>query len=184
MGTVTRRSFTLIEIIIAVGVIGLIIPTVFNIFFTMVRQQLVLIAFQEMKQQGDSVQRNMKNVLQNRAAYVTDSAYTATDVCPLITTPTPTYSPEIYIRDREGNRIHIYSPSVGAIASSSADINNAINTYNLTSGSVVVSNIGFTCYRINEFVPVTVSTQFTVTKSTMFKDLSLPYSFNVRFRNY
>lgn len=188
MGTVARKSFTLIELIVAVGIIGLILPAVFNIFFTMIRQQLVLVSYQEMKQQGDSAQRNIKNILQNSAAYITDSAYTVTNVCTLPLTPTPTYSPNLYIGDRDGRFIHLYQKTVSSvdiIASDSADTNKTFTkAYNLTSEAVTISNVGFSCYRINEFTPPIVSAMFTVQKSTAFKDISFPYLFNVRLRNY
>lgn len=186
MGKVSHKSFTLIELIVAVGVVGLILPAVFNIFFIIIRQQLVLVAYQEMKLQGDSAQKNIKNILQNRTAYITDSAYTATDVCPPITTPTPTNSPNLYIKDTEGNSIHLYPKTIvttittDTIASVAAEI----KTYNLTSQDVTISNLAFSCYRINEFTPPIVSTNFIVHKSTIYSDISLQYTFNVRLRNY
>ena len=83
MGIRLKKSFTLIELIVAVGIVGLVLPAVFSIFFSIIRQQLVLIAFQDMKRQGDSIQRNIKNILQNRVAYITDFSYTSTDECPI-----------------------------------------------------------------------------------------------------
>jgi type II secretory pathway pseudopilin PulG len=183
MGGITRKSFTLIELFVAVGIVALVLPAVFSIFFTIIKQQLVLISYQEMKHQGDSVQRNIKNVLQNRVAEVTDSSYVTADMCPLLTTPTPAYT-ELYMRDREQNRISMYKiliDSIPTIASFSADAN---KTYYLTSPDVLVTDLGFSCYRVNEFTAPIVSTTFTVSKSTVFKDVSLPYSFSVRLRNY
>jgi len=178
---ITHKSFTLMELIVAVGIIGLIIPAIFGIFFAIIRQQLVLVSYQEMKYQGDSVQRNIKNVLQNSAADITDNTYLATDMCPLTTTPTPTYFPNLYINDRDGNHVKLYQEGISPnrIASDSAS-----KTYYLTTKDVVVTQLGFTCYRINEFTPAIVSAKFTVQKSTVFSDISLPYSFNVRLRNY
>lgn len=184
----TRRSFTLIELIVAVGVIGFILPSVFNIFFTMLRQQLVLVSYQEMKQQGDSIQKNIKNILQNRAAYITDSIYTATDMCPLITTPTPTFSPQMYINDRDGYGIKLYQKTVSSVdtlASDSADINKTLTkTYYLTSSSVTISDVGFSCYKVNEFTPPFISTSYIVHKSTVFSEMTLPYTFKIKLRNY
>ena len=180
------------EMIVAVGIIGLILPAVFAIFFTIIRQQLVLISYQEMKQQGDSVERNIKNILLNRAAYITDGDGIPID-CPLPAaplTPTPTISTDLHIKDRNGISIHLYltpyptppSTTNDTIASSSGSI--PPKEYYLTSNSVLMLDLGFTCYRINEFTPPIVSTTFTVQKSSVFTDISLPYSFNVRLRNY
>ncbi len=178
MGITSRKSFTLVELLVAVGVVGLMLPSVFNIFFTIIRQQLVLIAYTEMKQQGDSAQRNIKNLLQNRAAYITDNNYLSSDVCPVLTSPTPAYSSSLYAKDREGNTIWLHQLIDNRIASDAAKV------YYLTSLNVVVSNLGFTCYHVNEFTPPIVSARFTVSKSTAFKDISMPYSFSVKLRDY
>lgn len=181
-----KRSFTLIELIIAVGVTALILPAVFAIFFAIIRQQLVLIAYQTIKREGDSIQRNIKNMLQQRAVYRTDGTYsylTSEEVCPLITTPTPTFSPDLYMVDRDGQQIHVFptptSTSVTHVASASAS-----KTYLLSSDQVSVTNMGFSCYRLNEFTPPIITTSFTVQKSTYFKEISLSYLFSTRLRAY
>jgi len=193
MGKLAWKSFTLIEIVIALGVIALVLPAVFSIFFSILRQQLVLLSYQEIKYQGDSAQRNIQNILQNRAAFITDSAYAIVD-CPLPLTPTPTYSPDLYIEDRSQGFIHLYptpvspTPASGTayiIASDSADTNKTfLKTYDLTSKDVTISNLGFSCHRINEFTPDIVSTRYTASKSAVFNDVSLIYTFNVRLRDY
>jgi len=183
MGIITRKSFTLIELVVAIGVLGLILPSLFSIFFTMVRQQIVLMSYQIVKQQGDSAQRNIKNILQNRTLYITDQTYTATDICPLPLTPTPTHSPDIYITDKDGRPIHLYQNTVSSVVTISSS-SGLLKTYHLTSKDVTISNVEFTCYRVNEFSPVIVSTKFTVQKSTTFKNVFLPYSFNTRIMNY
>jgi type II secretory pathway pseudopilin PulG len=190
-----HKSFTLIELIVAVGVVGLILPAVFSIFFTIIRQQLVLIAYQDMKQQGDSMQRNIINILQNRVAYISNSTYDASDICPIIggTTPIPTQSAHVYMKDREGNAIHLRyllnpTPPTSTsytIASDSGNVLNVIKkTYYLSSKDVTVSDVGFSCYHLNEFTPAIVETQYTVLKTTQFREISLPYKFNVTLRNY
>lgn len=185
---IKHRSFTLIELIVAVGVVGFVLPSVFNIFFTMIRQQLILVSYQEMKQQGDSIERNIKNLLQTRTAYITDSVYTANNLCPLFTTPTPTFAPQMYIHDRNGYGIKLYQKTVSGvdtIASDSADTNNTfLKTYNLSSKDVTVSDFGYSCFKLNDYTPPFVSTTFTMHKSTVFNDMVLPYSFKLQLRNY
>jgi len=182
MGRIKNKSFTLIELIVAVGVIGLILPAIFNIFFSMIRQQLVLISYQEMRRQGDSALINIKNILRNRAAYITDSTYTITDICPLITTPTPSLSPNLYINDIEGNSIHFYQKTIANVDTIASD--SAFKPYNLTSNVVTISGLGFSCYRPSDFSPAIVSTTFTIHKSTIFKEITLPYTFKVKLGNY
>ena len=182
MGITKLRAFTLIEIVVAVGVVGFILPAVFNIFFSMARQQLTLIALQEIKQQGDSAERNIKYLLQERAAYISDEGFVSTDICPIYPLPTPTKADVLYIKDRDGNTITLSQTTVnskGTISSQSAEI-----THNLTSTDVSISNFAFTCKHINDFTPAIVSVSFVANKSATFKEVSLPYMFNVRLRNY
>jgi len=186
MGIRANKSFTLIEIIVAVGIVGLVLPSVFGIFFSIIRQQLVLIAYQDMKRQGDSIQRNIKNILQNRAAYITDNSYTSTDMCLIIgqLTPTPLFASDIYMKDREGYSIHLRGDAI-TIASDSGDVtNNLTKTYNLSSSDMTIVDVGFSCYRISEFSPATVSTKYSVLKTTTYKDITLPYYFKTKLRQY
>jgi len=190
MGIKSKKSFTLIELIVAVGIVGLVLPSVFNIFFTIIRQQLILVAYQEMKIQGDSVQRNIKNMLQNRIAYISTGDYSSVDNCPVVneTTPIPTYAPDLYMKDRNGISVHYFSlPNPTPVASTSYTIasdSGGLKTYYLTSKDVSVSEVGFACYHNNDFTPAVVLTKFTVLKSTQFRNISLPYSFKVRLRDY
>ena len=184
MGIITKKSFTLIELVVSVGIIGLILPSIFNIFFTIIRQQLVLVAYQEVKRQGDSAQNNIKNILQNRAAYITDSTYIAADVCPYLPNPTPTYSPDLYVRDRNGNVMHYYQAIVSGVDTIASASGNVAKVYNLTSTDVKIAGLEFSCYSINSFTPAIISTRFIVQKSTVFKEISLPYFFSVKLRSY
>lgn len=176
MGRIKRKSFTLIELAVAVGIVALVLPSIFNIFFIMIRQQIVLIAYQDMKKQGDSIARNIKYILQNRASQITDGTY-STEVCPLITTPTPTPFSQLYVKDRDGNSITFYQSS-DKVASDSGKL------YLLNTSSASVSGLLFSCYKVNDFSPAYVSVRYTMSKSALFKAISLPYSFSVKLRGY
>jgi len=183
MGIIKHKSFTLIELVVAVGVVGFILPTVFSIFFMIIRQQLVLVAYQDLKHQGDSVQRNIQNLLKNRATAVTLADHLTTGVCPLPLTPTPTYSPALSVAEKGGNFVDI-APLVLNEKSTTIASRSAVTEYQLSSESVSVTNFGYTCYRINTFSPEIVSVQFTMKKTTTFNDVQLPYSFNARLSSY
>jgi len=176
MGINKKKSFTLIEVVVSVSVIALILPSVFAIFFSIMRQQIILIAYKDMLIQGDNVQNTLRSMIKERAARVTDLTYT-TDVCPLLTLPTPTLSASLYLLDRDGNQIRLSQEIVSPmrIASSSAT-----KTYYLTSSSVLVTNLGFTCYRSNSYTQPYVQVFYTLQKSAVYKDASLPYTFSAR----
>lgn len=167
--------------IVAVGIVALVLPSIFNIFFIMIRQQIVLISYQDMIKQGASIEKNIKYILQNRAAQVMESTYT-TDACFLPTTPTPQFA-HIYIKDRDGKPIEIYQDALNAdkIASLAAEPN---KKYFLNTSTVAISDLTFSCYKVNDFTPPYVSTSFNVTKSALFNEVTLLYRFSVKLRNY
>jgi len=188
MGMKYTKSFTLIELIVAVGVVGLILPSVFTIFFAIIRQQLVLAAYQDMIRQGNAVQRNIINILQYRTAYVTNRDGISSEVCPVVvgTTPTPTYSSDMYLKDKQGYSIHLYQyvplGTSSTIASASGDFATPFKTYYLSSPNVAIEGFQYNCYQISKFAPVIVEVKYTLKKSIALRDVTLPYEFKVRLR--
>jgi len=62
----TRNSaFTLVEIIIVLAIIGVLLPIVFSILFTITRQQTKIYRLSEAKQQGDFVMAFMKSQIKD-----------------------------------------------------------------------------------------------------------------------
>lgn len=181
MGMMTKKSFTLVELLVSVSVIALILPALFAIFFTMMRQQVVLIAYRDMIRQGDSISNNMKNLIRTRALRITDTTdpLSAIDICPLVTSPTPTGFPSLVMLDVDDSPITFFQEGVSPnrIASSSAS-----KTYYLSTGSVIVDNLRFTCYLIRDNTAPVVQVSYTVRKSALYRDVELPYIFTVRTR--
>lgn len=173
-----NKSFTLIELLVSVFIVALILPPLFAIFFSMMRQQVVLFAYSDMIKQGENIHANVKHLISNRSILITDSGYVA-DVCPLMTTPTPTPASVLYSIDTSGNRIRLYQEiaAPNRIASDSAS-----KTYFLTTAGVVVSDLKFTCSKINDQSPPIVKVSYTLKKSAFYKDISLKYFYSIRAR--
>lgn len=53
--TVNKKAFSLIEIIVVIGTLSLMLPTVFTIIFAIFRQHTKIVALREMKRQGDQI---------------------------------------------------------------------------------------------------------------------------------
>lgn len=181
MGLMKTKAFTLIELLVSVSIIALILPALFAIFFTMMRQQVVLMAYRDMIRQGDSIASNMKNIIHTRALRVTDTTDpgTALDICPVITSPTPTGFPSLILLDTDDSPITFFQEGVAPnrVASSSAS-----KTYYLSTSGVIVNNLTFTCYRVRDDTPPVVQVSYTVNKSALYRDIALPYVFTVRTR--
>jgi len=178
MARMKKKSFTLVELLVSVFIVALILPPVFAIFFSMMRQQIVLISYSDMIKQGENIHANLKHLIEDRSILITDSGFTA-NVCPLITSPTPTPASTLYAIDTERAPIKLYQEvaSPNRIASDSAS-----KTYFLTSSGIVVSNLKFTCSRINDKTPSVVKASYTLQKNAFYKDISLQYFYTFHTR--
>ena len=66
-------SFTLIEVIVSLAVIGLIIPAIFSIVFVLMNQQAKIQRLKIIKQEGDYILNHISNQIKNNAIGVVDS---------------------------------------------------------------------------------------------------------------
>lgn len=161
-----KKGFSLIEMVIVVGVLGLVLPILFSIVFLIMQQQVRIYSLQEIKKQGDQAMLSMRSTMRQYAAIVADPTTipypTMTDICPVF--PTPTVPPQnyIYLYDKDGFRFY-YGMSGTSIASNSAD--NGIVDQLLTNSNVSISGLQFNCYRTNEFSPPIISVNYRVTKA-------------------
>lgn len=187
MGINNRHSFTLIEMVIVVGVLGFALPVLFAIIFMIIQQQGRIYALQEVKKQGDIAFYSMKATMRQYGKIVAANPTlypfpTIMDACPIYTAPRPTPASVIYLYDRNMT-LFSYELKSGKIASNSAQ-NNILNGY-LTDDKVTISNVKFSCYRTNQFSPPIVSASFTVTKSgTDPFPASLDYTSRFQLKSY
>ena len=177
--TKKRHGFTFFELIVAVAVVSLILPTVFTIIFIMIRQQLVLYGYREIKKQGDSVYSNIQQLITENGIMVTDSNYTYKEICPIYPTPSITMGSDLYLLDTQMNGITITGNT--QIASISASTN--ITTY-LTSNDVTISGLTFTCYKTNAYSPSVITVSYAVNKNVLQHTISLQYRFKAQLRPY
>lgn len=61
----SKRGFTLIEMIVVIGVIGLALPVLFAIFFTILAQQVKIYRLSIVKREGDYVLNVIENIVRN-----------------------------------------------------------------------------------------------------------------------
>lgn len=200
MGIKRRDSFTLIEMIIVIGVIGFALPVMFAILFLVIQQQSRIYSLQIVKKEGDFAYNSMKTTIREYGKMVTNpsifpsnlypSIYLTTfptdDPCPILPLSTPAPVPFIFLYDKSMTdfNYHLVAGAYGdQLASSSA--RNGISGDFLTSSNVAITNLQFSCYRTSQFAPPVVSLSFTVTKSGTGMDLpTLNYASRFQLRSY
>lgn len=182
----TKKGFTLIEMLVVVGVVALILPAVFSIVFAILRQQAKIYALQEIRRQGDLVLNTMRTALKNYAvtAHSTTPPQDANLVC---VTSGSSSTGQIYFKDRFNNYFS-YSVDSSEIIASSSSIPSA--TTNLTNSKVKIDPAFFSikCERINASSPPVVTIHYLVeynSSSTRPEDTaSFTYQTKIQLKSY
>lgn len=162
-----KCSFTLIEMIVVVGIIAFVMPVVFSIVFVIFQQQARIYNLQEVKRQGDNTINTIQNTIKLYGATVVDPTLyptlfpTIVDICPVFPTPSLSPQPYLFMYDKS-NTAFSYVFKDDSIASSSPS-NNIIDLM-LTSNKVVISNVKFSCFRSNQFSPAVIGAEFDVSR--------------------
>lgn len=174
-----KKSFTLIEMIVVIGVIALLVPTIFAMTFALIRQQLTLFGYSELKRQGSLVQQSIRNTIATRGMSVTDSSYSDIDICPPLTSPTPTPAQRIYLLDTNNEGFSFFQELAEPYRFASYSASTG-KTYFLTNSNISLTDVAFTCYRTDEASSPFVYASYTTSKSILDRVISLPFKIRVQ----
>lgn len=191
-----KKSFTLIETIVVIAVIGLTLPVLFAIIFTLMRQQVKVYRLSQVKREGDYVINLMENTIRNRAVTVHSGQPTdANLVCQDANYPLSGTVDNLYFLD-EDKQWFGYLFENNSIASKSADLDNPpdVLTFPLTSSKILVDNtFSISCSRKSAYLPVSILLDFDIcydtgagicTSTRPEEVTSLHYQMRIKLRNY
>ena len=181
-----KKSFTLIETIVVVAVIGLTLPVLIGTIFILVRQQTKIIRLSQVKREGDYIINLMENTIRNRAISIHSGIPTEGNiVCK--DAGSSSSGPPLYFLDKNGQWF-------GYLADSNSIASNSANpTINLTSSKILISNFSIDCSRKIIYSPASISLGFDicydigagVCTSTRPEEIaSLHYQTRIKLRNY
>lgn len=174
--TRSKKGFTLIELVIVLGVLGVLLPAIFAIFIAHVRAQTKVLVLQEVKRNGDAVLNSITTLIKADARGLENQAGT-----PICAVAGSTSVDDVYFTDVYDSRFMFHEVS-GRIASESA------TTAYLTSDKVNVTNFALTCQRDSQFTAPLITVSFTVSQAATTtraeESASLTYQTKVRLRNY
>ncbi len=80
-----KKGFTLLEIIVVLGVLSILLPTVFGVVYIIMQQQQRIYRLTETKKQGDLIMSYMKESISRSAVGIVNDAGVAQCVTPGIT---------------------------------------------------------------------------------------------------
>jgi prepilin-type N-terminal cleavage/methylation domain-containing protein len=165
----SKFGFTLIETIVVVAVIGLTLPVIFAIIFTLMRQQIKIYRLTQVKREGDYIINSLENTIRNRAVTIhSDQPSDANIVCSDTNYPASGTVDNLYFLD-EDKQWFGYLFENNSIASKSADLDNPPNilTFALTSSKILVdSSFSISCSRNTVYSAPSVMLGFDVCYDT------------------
>lgn len=176
-------GFTMIEMIIVIGIILITLPVIFGLFFVNFQAQSKVFILQEVKRNGDYSLNVMESLIKNRVHSIYSDQAMTSEVCSTKNSSgTQSSHPgPIYFKDKDGKLLY-FTLSSGRIASYSAAV-----SYNLTNSKVKASILTVKCSRTQTFSPPLVSVSFQIDQAqgARYEEIaSLYYQTKIKLRNY
>ncbi|MBI2049778.1 type II secretion system protein [Candidatus Roizmanbacteria bacterium] len=184
-------GFTLMEVIVVVGIIAILTPALFAIVFGILRQQAKVQALKQAKREGDFLLQNIENNIRNYALSIHSGPPDDTNIeCNSSSPPKNAYqSSPMYFKDKFGNWFKYDIAAGGSNNTKIASDSSLTNAdADLTTSKVDVQGFTQTCTSTSAFSPAVVSIQFTInynTDSVRPEDTGvLTYKTKVKLRSY
>ncbi len=149
-----QKGFTIIEIIVVVGILGIVAAIGTNIFFTVIRSSTKSKNINTVKQNGDHALSTMERMIRNSYAIITnsDAQICENGMTKIKIINSNKEETEFELVDSDGDPSNGYN----YLASNSA---------RLTSDEVRVASGSFDCLSSGDFNPKTVTINFTLTQN-------------------
>ena len=181
----SNSSFTLIETMVVLAVLGLVLPALFAIVFLLLQQQTKVMRLHQVKKEGDFLLYSLTTTIKNRAdAIYSDQGLTNIQCAKKDDSHTSPNGSNFYFKDKEGNWFN-YFIDENKISSDSGYIDPPII---LTSDKVMIEDFQISCQRTGIFSPPIVSLGFTISYSTSStrseETASLSYNNKIKLKSY
>ena len=176
-----KRSFTFIEVVVVIGVISMLLPAIFGITFSIIKQQSRVYALAEVKRQGDYVLSVMENLIRNNALEI----YAAYPFSSIKCNEeggewSSTDGADFIFKDKNGSDFN-FAIANNQIASNSSSLN--INNL-LTSAKVVITTPDnfISCSKSTEFSSTLITVNFKVAYDTLSNDTAFSMNYKTKFK--
>ena len=160
----SKKGFTLVEMLVVLGIVAITLPAVFTILFTIIREQARVYALKQIKREGDFVLNKISNQIRNYATGIYEDITLNNEVCDKAGAGQNPYvdnGNSFYFKDRNGEWFQYYLSNTNIASGSSTTV-----PVNLTSNKVDVSNFSISCNRAGDpagsYAPPTIILSFNI----------------------
>ena len=181
-----KKSFTLIEMIVVIATIGLALPALFAIIFSILQQQVKIQRLSIVKREGDYVLNVMENTIRNygESIHSTTPPNESNKIC-----QSSSLENASYFKDKFGNWFRFYLNTTNSISSESSVLNNGLpGSVSLISSQTKITNFSVQCYRTALYSPSVINISFTISYNTSSSRVEETASFNyqtkVKLKSY
>ncbi len=187
-----RRGFTFIELIVVIAVIGLALPALFAIVFSVLQQQVKTLRLSEIKRQGDNALNIMTTAIRSNAVKIYADNVFGTEYCSNTTTNSTsgaTTGSNFFFRDKSDKWFQYYLSGTALAADTNGDYLDG----DLTTSKVRIENFSISCIRSATYSGSIVTIQFDIcysnavcsSGSTRNEEIAkLTYKTQVKLRNF
>lgn len=178
MGTIKRNiknnnGYTLMEIIIVVGLVGLALTTFYSIIFSILRQQLQVYTLQQVKRQGDNIIQSITQTIRNNGVKIYSESLLTNEKCKNSgISYIPANDQEFIVMDKIGKYFFYYLDGEN-IASGPAALH-------INSSDVIITDFSISCLKSANYSTPVIKVALTVNKS----GTALRYQTRVKLRSY
>ncbi|MCX6726103.1 MAG: type II secretion system protein [Candidatus Shapirobacteria bacterium] len=148
------KGFTMIEILVVIGILGIIAVIGSNMFFTTLKASNKTKVLATVKQNGDYALSVMGRMIRDSQKVITNSE-TPNKICEIGMN-------KIKVKRLDGSEIEFSCDQEGTVNG-----NIASNSARLTSSEVKVDSCSFDCSTKGEFYPQSVVISFTLSQATV-----------------
>lgn len=182
-----KKSFTLIETIVVIAVIGITLPVLFTVILTLMRQQVKIYRLSQIKREGDYLISIIENSIRDSAVSIYSGIPDDTNVICRDIGTSDVSATQLYFLDKSKQWFG-YLSIQNQVASDSAS-----QTPSLNSNKTIISNFSIYCSRNSTYAAPSVLFSFDICydtgtgtcDSTRPEEIaSLHYQSRVKLRNY
>lgn len=187
----SHDAFTLIEMIVVIGVIAMTLPIISMMVFAILNQQLKIYRLSQVKREGDTILSLIETNIRNNATSIYDTSILTTEKCSSKIDSTYQSNANFFFKNVKSGGTwfsYQYDSANNTIILRDHTGSNTSLTSNKVRITIPAGGYFLSCERLEQYATPVVTIRFTVnynTNSPRFEEnASLTYSTKVKLRNY